>query len=136
MAAYDSLITLAKRIAIVGGIGTFVCINLTPFLYNNKIRNSDHYKQAIELLHNHPEAKKYLGEPIKEGSVKVTDPKEFGWDEQKMWMNVPVWGSKSKGKLFIYFPVKSEENQQPKLSRVELIVDSHKDYKLLIKKEE
>lgn len=136
MAAYESLKSFAKGLAVVGGLGTFICINSIPFIYNKKIRNSDHYKQAIQLLHSHPEATKCLGEPIKEGSVKVTDPKEFGRDEEKMWINVPVYGSKTKGKLFYNFSNKIDENQPIKLSRVELTLESHEGYKLLIKKDE
>lgn len=136
MAAYESLKTFAIRLGIVGGIGTFICVNSVPLVYNKKIRNSDHYKQAIKLLRGHTEAVKCLGEPIKEGFVKVTDPKEFGRDEEKMWINVPVYGSKTNGKLFYDFILKTEENQPTKLLRVELTLDSHKDYKLLIKREE
>ena len=133
MGAQSKLTSIAVRIGIFGGIGTFILINSIPFIYGKRIRESDHYIQAIQMLYSHPEALKYLGEPITEGRVNVTIPENYGFDEEKMWIKVPVQGPKSKGYLYYDFFKDKKENGLTQLSKVELTIDSLKGYKLLIK---
>lgn len=127
----ETLKKVALRIAIVGGAGTFVAINTIPYIYSERIRKTEHYKQAIELLRSHPEAVKYLGEPIEEGRVKSTVRENFGTDGETMWVRVPVKGPKDIGQIFYEYSVNKQDNS---LLRVELTLNKLKDYKLLIKR--
>jgi hypothetical protein len=129
-----TLNTLAKSIAITGGMSIIILINSVPYLHRLNITKSNHYKQAMELLHNHPEAIKALGEPIQECKIQTTNRKNYGTDGKKSWINVPVKGPNDKGYLFYEFPV-VEDGKPIELTKVELSVNKMKDYKLLIKRE-
>ena len=99
----QQLKNLAWKIGIFGGIGSWILINTVPLVLSRKIRQSDHYQEAVNLLRSHPEAIKYLGEPIKEERVVTTIPECYGQDGEKMWLRVPIIGSKTKGTLYYDF---------------------------------
>lgn len=136
MEAVERLKKFALRIGICGGIATFIAMNSIPYLYYRRLCQTEEYNEAVKLLHSHPEAAKYLGEPIKEGRVNTTSKDDFGFDEEKMWVSMPVFGSKAKGRLYYEFPLKKSADEHCKLSRVELTLTHLKDRKLLIKKPE
>ncbi|XP_014206804.1 uncharacterized protein LOC106638239 [Copidosoma floridanum] len=131
----DHLKKIAFRIAVCGGLATVVAINSVPFILNRRIRETQHYKKALELLSNHADAVKYLGKPITARRILVSDPDHYGADDEKMWFKVPVTGPNGKGFLFYNVKVKDYDKNSPELSRVELTVDKFKDYKLIIKSE-
>ncbi|KAJ8687747.1 hypothetical protein QAD02_023541 [Eretmocerus hayati] len=135
---FERLKSLAIKIAVVGGIGSFLAMNSVPYFLNKAIRGTKHYQQALELLCSHPEAVKYLGEPIKGGKVNVTKPEDYGTDGEKEWYKVFVAGPKTHGHLYYEVPTQKDgsEIRAPKFIRVELTLASLPDYKLLIKRPE
>ncbi|OXU22805.1 hypothetical protein TSAR_004609 [Trichomalopsis sarcophagae] len=126
----ETLKKVAIRIGVVGGVGTFVALNTIPYIYSERIRKTEHYKQALQLLRSNTEAVKYLGEPIAERPVQPTKRENFGTDGVTTWVRVPVVGPKDKGMLFYEYPVNESNNS----TRVELTLSKLKDYKLIIKK--
>lgn len=132
----DRLKKIAFRIALGGGVATFIAINTIPAIINGRIRKSEHYKKALEILENHPEAIKYLGKPIKAHYIAVTYKENYGNDDEKKWIRVPVTGPKDRGFLYYDFALKQDNTDSIELSRVELVVEKFKDYKLIIKKPE
>ncbi|KAL7291153.1 hypothetical protein TKK_0015070 [Trichogramma kaykai] len=136
MSGVESLKRMAKWIAIGGGFATVVMWNSVPAILSRKIRDSDHYQEAIKLLHSHPEAVKYLGDPIKEGNVATMLEQNYGQDDEKMWCRVPVHGPKSRGALYYDFLLKQEKNKPLQLRSAELTLENLKDYKLILKRPE
>lgn len=135
MVGLDSLKKLAVQIALGGGLVTFVMINTVPYITDKKMKETAVYQEAMTMIKNHPEAIKYLGEPIIDGKIQVTNKEMYGSDEEKGWFSVPIKGPKSVGNVYCESRFeKDNEKVKVQLSKVELSIKSVPGFKLMIKR--
>ena len=127
---------IAIGVGAIGALGVVVSINSVPFILNKFITQSEPYTEAIRLLQNNPTAIQALGEPIEPKFIKVFFRDNYGSDEEKMWIKVPVVGASDKGLLYYdYTTTKSDTDKSEfKLTNVELTVDKKPNMKLILKK--
>ncbi|CAK9802406.1 hypothetical protein ANTQUA_LOCUS3308 [Anthophora quadrimaculata] len=96
------LLSTLTKIAIVGGFIVAGTGYTMQYMIDRKLRKTTTYKKALQMLYDHPKAVQYLGEPIKEGNIKVTNQ-----DEVKKF-SVNLKGANTKGKLDCEFTVKPD----------------------------
>ncbi|OWR50782.1 hypothetical protein KGM_208068 [Danaus plexippus plexippus] len=88
----------------IAGWGGVIVASTGFFLQNRlieNIRNTEHYKDALKTLRLNVGAVHYLGEPIKDKRIKLTDSENNNADETSARFCVPVTGPKDKGQLLL-----------------------------------
>lgn len=129
-----SLETLLK-IATAGGFiiaGTGYTLR---FLIQNKIRESEVYKEALKCFYEHEKSVELLGAPVKEGRVNISNTEELGCDDTSRWVTIPLKGSLRKGKLNVQILLseQSENLQKYNISKIELKVNDMPNKVFIIK---
>ncbi|XP_051157798.1 uncharacterized protein LOC127279472 [Leptopilina boulardi] len=126
--------SFVKTTIIALGVSVSLTQLVSKFIVPEWIRNySNCYKDAIDSLHDHQEAVKLLGEPIKENFIKFNGSKDNGATKKFVWYTVPVEGSKSSGKLRYWVTRNTKGGMHFTVARIELAVDDLPDKILLIK---
>lgn len=108
-----SLNTLVK-VAVIGGIITSGTGYFLRYKFNQRIRTTEIYKQALELVRGHERTVQYLGEPIKEGKIEFGPSKD-----NSRSFSVTLNGTNTKGKLDCEVLLK-EPGKQPEIQKVEI----------------
>ena len=132
-----SLTKLAIRIGFIGGAGVVIAINTVPYIISQRLKKIEPYVEALELTRKHPEAIKYMGEPIVDHRINVTIKKNYNIDDDdNSWFRIPVSGPKSKGSVACYYSSKTNLlTEAYVLKSAELYLDNFPNHKLVLKKE-
>ncbi|XP_045452340.1 uncharacterized protein LOC123661420 [Melitaea cinxia] len=108
----------------------------TGFYLQNKlvdrVRNFEYYKDALKILRKHPGAVYYLGEPIKDKKIKLSDTQNNFSDGGTAKLCVPVTGQKDRG--FYYFWAEKCDDKWS-IVKAELELKSKPDERLVIVKQ-
>ena len=108
-----SIKTLVK-VAAIGGVITTGTGYILRYMFQQRIRTTATYKEALKLVHGHEKTVQYLGEPIKEGKI------EFGPSvDNSRSFSVALKGTNTKGKLDCEVLLK-EPDKQPEIQKVEI----------------
>lgn len=126
-----SNMTLVK-IASVGGILTVSMGYALRIKLNNKICQTDYYKDAFKTLRTNPAAVSLLGEPIKDHLLNVSDSEKNYTKPLTAHYEVPVKGPKQRGTLYFWAERKSIEDSWI-VNRIELGLKDEPNKRLLIK---
>ncbi|XP_017495079.1 PREDICTED: uncharacterized protein LOC108383209 [Rhagoletis zephyria] len=118
-------------IAVYGAFASITGVMYMRYKIEDRIRNSEYFRLAIQTLRQHKGAVSLLGEPIKEHGFDLSDSKNFA-DGQQAQFEVHVKGANDKGKMFFWATRTPEEGWF--LDRLELEVRSQPDKRFLIKK--
>lgn len=119
----------------IAGWGGVIVASTGFFLQNRlieNIRNTEHYKDALKTLRLNVGAVHYLGEPIKDKRIKLTDSENNNADETSARFCVPVTGPKDKG---CYYFWAEKKNDKWSVVKAELELKSKPDQRLIIVKE-
>ncbi|KAF2900723.1 hypothetical protein ILUMI_05464 [Ignelater luminosus] len=127
-----SNMTLMKIAAIGGFVTASMGFALRAKL-NDRIAQTEYYKDALQTLRTHPGAVYLLGEPIKAGAIDVSDEKNFTHHLSAHY-EVPVRGTKQKGVLHFWADRKDTEDHW-NVSRMELELKNEPTRRLLVKGE-
>ncbi|XP_068151315.1 uncharacterized protein [Drosophila tropicalis] len=111
-------------------------LSLSTVLYMNwrlqdRVRNSDYYKLAIQTLRQHKGAVGLLGEPIKESGFSLYNMRNT-CDADKAQFQVTVHGTKDKGT--VYFWASNNHQGGWLIDRLELETKQHPHTRFLLKK--
>ncbi|KOC70565.1 hypothetical protein WH47_03581, partial [Habropoda laboriosa] len=88
--------------AIFGGFTVGAFGYLVRYQTNNKIRKTKTYKQALQMFYDQEKAVQYLGEPIKEGRIKIN------YRDTVRKISVNLRGANTKGQLDCHYTVKPD----------------------------
>lgn len=108
-----------RAIAKVVGICTvgFVSTGFTiHYTVENKLRKSSTYRKALDIFYNQKETLNHLGEPIREGAIKV---KEEENSVKKFSVNVK--GSKTKGILNFEYQTQPDKTNEIKKAEIKFL---------------
>lgn len=126
-----SMHTLIK-IATIGGAITAGIGYATRGRIQTNIRNTEHFKTAVDELKAHRGAVYILGEPIEVGRVDIDDTTNNYTKDYTAQYRVPVSGVKKKGDL--YFWAERDGIDQPWIiCRMELGLKDTPNKRLLVK---
>lgn len=129
------LAKMARRIILVGAIPLVIAINTVPFIIASKLKETDPYKEAMNLVRNHPDVIKYMGEPIEESRIRVTNKENYGVEgPDNNWFKIPISGPKMQGNVSVRWTYRTLANEEvKKLASAELELKQLPDYKLILK---
>lgn len=96
-----------KTATAVGG-GFIAALGALMQVYQIRLRNTKTYKRALEIVHNHEESVKLLGEPIKEGRITFRDQNT----DNSRQFNVNLKGSNTKAKLNCEFIINEDRTTE------------------------
>lgn len=120
------------QIAAWGGL----IVGVTGFYLQNRlidnVRDMSYYKTALKSLRTHSGAVYYLGEPIKDKRIKLSDSENNFSDSKTAKFSVPVTGPKDRGTY--YFWAENDANGW-KVVKAELELKSNSDSRLVIVKQ-
>ncbi|KAL3288032.1 hypothetical protein HHI36_002484 [Cryptolaemus montrouzieri] len=127
--------TLVK-IGAIGGILTCSMGMALQYKLSNNVKQTEFYKESMNLVRHNKAAIHFLGEPIKDATIEMVNSNVNYLTDTEGKYEVKLKGSKQKGKLYIY--IKKEKNegiQNFKLDHVELELKNQPDKRLLIRNE-
>lgn len=122
------------KIATIGGLATITMGLAYQWKLNDNIRQTEYYKEALLTLRSHKPAVYLLGEPIKVGTIDVTDEEKNYTKQKEARYEVPVKGPKDKGNLI--FLAEKLEGDKWVVKRIELQLNSDRGKRLIVKKHE
>ncbi|XP_076752335.1 uncharacterized protein LOC143424259 [Xylocopa sonorina] len=111
--------------AFYGSIGVLGTYMFTTILIEKRLRRTVTYKRALELFHNKENAVKYLGEPVKEGRIKV-----ISIDDTSRKLSVNLKGSNTKGTLDCEYNI--EPDHKTTIRKLEIKYDDLPDKTFVI----
>ncbi|KAK5648932.1 hypothetical protein RI129_003824 [Pyrocoelia pectoralis] len=120
------------KIAAIGGLATATMGYALRSKINERISDTEYYKEAMHLTKHHRGVNYLLGEPLQMGKVDVTDTENNWTKTLSAHYEVPVKGSKQKGMLYFWAERKSELDKWS-INRIELQLDSDTNKRLLVK---
>lgn len=118
------------KIAAVGGIATATMGLLYKFKVTENVKQSEQYREALKLLRSNKAAVNLLGEPIKDLNVEVGDTTRNYTKDNKSRYEVPLRGSKERGRLYFWA---EKESDKWIVKRMELEVGKDDSKRLLLK---
>ncbi|XP_055837881.1 uncharacterized protein LOC129906231 [Episyrphus balteatus] len=123
--------TLGK-IVVYGAVASISGVMYMRYSIQDRIRNTQYFKSALQTLRQHKGAVSLLGEPIKEIGFDLADEKKNSCDGNKAHFEVSVKGPKDKGTIF-FWATRTDELGWV-LDKLDLEVKSQPDKRFLIKK--
>lgn len=135
--AVQKLGRMARRIVLIGAVPVVLAMNTVPYIIASKLKNTEPYKDAMNLVRNHPDVINYMGEPIEESRIKVTKKENYGVEgPHNNWFRIPVSGPKMQGDVFVKWTYKKANEEVRRLASVELQLKQLPDFKLILKADE
>lgn len=126
-----SMQTLLKYAAF-GGLITAVTGYAVRGRIHNNIKNTAHFKKALEELKAHRGAIYILGEPIQVGNVNIDDSANNFTKDYTAQYRVPVIGLKKEGDLYFWAERDNVEDEWI-ICRMELGLKDTPNKRLLVK---
>lgn len=118
------------QISICGAIVSLSTVLYMHWKLQDRVRNSEYYRLAIQTLRKHRGAVGLLGEPIKESGFSISNMMNT-CNAEKAQFQVSVNGTKDKGT--VYFWASNRENGWL-IDRLELETKQHPHTRFLLKK--
>lgn len=122
--------TLVK-IAALGGMATVTMGLLTRSKFNDRISETEYYKEALTTIRTHKGAVHILGEPIKTGTIDVGNVEKNYTNDLSAKYEVPVIGSKERGTMHFWAKRKSVDDKWF-VNRIELGLKNEPNRRLLV----
>lgn len=97
----------------------------------DRVRNSEYYRLALQTLRQHKGAVGLLGEPIRDSGIDMSN-KNNTCDAKNAQIEVTVRGPKDKGTLFFWATNNMEKGWL--IDRLELEANLHPNKRFLLKK--
>ncbi|CAH1981345.1 unnamed protein product [Acanthoscelides obtectus] len=126
-----STMTLVK-IAAIGGVATVTMGILAKSKVSQNVTQTEFYKDALKTVRTHKGVVHLLGEPIKDLNIDVDDTKKNYCTGNSAKFEVPVKGSKQKGRVYFWADKNEKENKWI-VKRIELELNDDKSKRLLVK---
>jgi cytochrome c oxidase assembly factor 1 len=123
--------TLAK-IAAYGGVFVSSTGLLVHWKFQERLKNAEFHKEAMQILRNHRPSVSLLGEPIKSGNVDLGNSTANFCDSTRAQLEIPVRGPKNKGTLY-FWAERLDPQQKWNVYRMELGLKNDPSRRLLIK---
>lgn len=120
------------KIAAIGGFLTAGMGYALRIKLNKRLTETDYYQEAIKILQEHHGVTYLLGEPIRIGSVDVSDNEKNWSNTLSAHLEVPVKGPKQRGTLYFWANRQNTEDQW-NIHRMELQLHNEHNRRLLIK---
>lgn len=118
--------TLVK-IASLGGFVTAGVGYIFHYRIQHDIRNSESYKDVMNIFHAHKKAVSYLGEPITLGRIIHGNGQQtLGQKTKYKWFKVLLKGSNTKAKLYYEIMLLEHkiEDKYETISKIEITFDN------------
>ncbi|XP_068143800.1 cytochrome c oxidase assembly factor 1 homolog [Drosophila tropicalis] len=121
--------TLGK-ICVYGAVASISAVMFMRWKLEDRVRNENYYKLAIQAVRSHKGAVSLLGEPIKESGFDMSDINN-SCNAEKAQFEVSVRGSKDKGTVFFWA---SKSDNGWLIDRLELETKQNPNKRFLLKK--
>ncbi|KAK5970759.1 putative GTP cyclohydrolase I feedback regulatory protein [Trichostrongylus colubriformis] len=113
--------TLVK-IAAGGFLAGSTALYLAQKSVQRKVRNLPHYKESLEVVAQHDQAKDALGPPIKVGSVDLADRRHNFVGKTTSMLRIPVTGTISAGYMDV-MAVREHESEPFVTAKIRLMLN-------------
>lgn len=116
--------TLVK-IASLGGFVTASTGYAFHYRIQHNIKESESYKDAMNIFRAHKKAVSYLGEPITLGRITYGDGQQIlGQKIKYKWFKVSLTGSNTKAKLYYEVILEHKIENKYEISKIEITFDN------------
>ncbi|RZC41230.1 Coa1 domain containing protein [Asbolus verrucosus] len=119
------------KIAAVGGMVTVSMGMALRYKLSNNVKQTEYYKEALRTVRSNRGVVHLLGEPIKDGTIDVSDQEKNFTRQNTAQYEVPVRGPKQKGT--VYFWAIKQNSDHWTVNRIELGLKNEPNRRLLIK---
>lgn len=116
--------TLVK-IASLGGFVTASTGYAFHYRVQHNIKESESYKDVINIFRAHKKAESYLGEPITFGRITYGDGQQIlGQKIKYKWFKVSLTGNNTKAKLYYELMLEHKNENKYDISKIEITFDN------------
>lgn len=122
------------NICVYGAVVSISAVMYMKWKLEDRVRNTEYYKLALQTMRKHRGAIKLLGEPIKESGFDMSNVTNT-CNAEKAQFEVKVNGSKDKGVLF-FWAHNEGDNKGWQIDRLELEAKQHPNKRFLLRKQE
>lgn len=120
------------KVAAVTSIATVTMGFIARNKISDNVKKTEFFKEAMVNLRKHKGAVSLLGEPIKDLTIQIGDLSKNLITDTKAQYEVPLNGSKTNGKLYLWAERENTESSWI-VSRIELELHNEPYRRLLIK---
>ncbi|XP_030388388.1 uncharacterized protein LOC115634668 [Scaptodrosophila lebanonensis] len=120
-----------SNICVYGAVFSISAVMYMRWKLEDRVRNTEYYKLAMQTLRRHKGAVGLLGEPIRESGFDLSDANNT-CDAQNAKFEVKVHGTKDKGTVFFWATNNKEKGWL--IDRLELETKQQPNKRFLLKK--